>query len=399
MAQLETKFKFRDSEGKLTEAVLSEESYKAAAESGMSLTQWMNNTYDTDSAKYGDVLAQAMASCGLVIAANNDSGLRPTSIKQMMGEGLNVKAGAIVSPDGSQNNTPAGRLFFPEVILQSIESQLREDKTDFFTGFNSLISSTETVSAPEFKRPIIDVTAPEASESQSTAQLAEPASMVTITADNRTTPIPSKAIGLMISDQAMENSAVDLVAIAMERQAYGERVRMVEGQIADIISGNSDLGLSALSSVTAASLDSGITVAGTISQAAWIKYLRANYQTMNISNIIMDIDTALAIEGRSGKPTNVTDDPQSPRIDSLFNVDNLGITPPRVFLMPTSVVGANTLVGLDNRWALRRYINVNANYSVIENFLLRRGTGFRVDVGESVTRLYDDAFSVLTLTV
>lgn len=398
MAQIEQKFTFLDAQGNPQEAVLSEESYKEAADHGISLTQLMDLKYDTDASRYGDVMAQAMASCGLVVGAN-DSGLRPTTLKQMLGEGMVVRAGSIVSPDGSANNTAAGRLFFPEIILQSIESQLREDKTDFFTGFNSLISSTETVTAPEFKRPIIDVTAPEGSESQPIAQLAEPASMVTITAADRTTPIPSTGIGLMISDQAMANSSIDLVAIAMNRQAFGERVRMVEGQIADIISGNSDLGLSALSSITAQSLDALVTTAGTITQKAWIHFLRDNYQTMNISNLIMDLDTALAIEGRTGKPTNQNDDPQSPRIDSLFNVDNLGITPPRVFLLPTSVVGANTLVGLDNRWALRRYVNVNANYSVIENFLLRRATGMRVDIGESVTRLYDDAFKKMTLTV
>ena len=399
MPQLEAKFKFFDAEGKVQEGTISEESYKAAAANGMSLSQWMTNTYETDESKYGDVMAQGLASCGFVLKEDSQRGFRPTKLSQMIGNGLSVRAGSITSPDGSGNNTPAGRLFFPEVVLQSIESQLRSDKTDFFQGFTSLIATTETVDVPEVKRPVINVTAPEGSESQPTAQLAEPAAMVTITAADRTDPIPSKGIGLMISDQAMQNSSIDLVGIAMERQAYGERVRMVEGQLADVISGNSDLGISALSSVTAQSFDSSISAAGTLTQKAWIHYLRAEYQKRSITNIICDIDTALAIEGRSNKPTNQTDDPRSPRIDSLFNVDNLGITAPNVFLVDTAVAGANTLVGLDNRFSLIRYINTSAQYDAIEAFLLRRATGFRVDYSEGVKRLYDDAFSVMTLSV
>jgi hypothetical protein len=63
------------------------------------------------------------------------------------------------------------------------------------------------------------------------------------------------------------------------------------------------------------------------------------------------------------------------------------------------VIAANTIVGLDSRYAIRRVINAQAAYSAIEQYLLRRATAFRVDYGEYSHRLYDDAFSVMTLTV
>jgi hypothetical protein len=130
-----------------------------------------------------------------------------------------------------------------------------------------------------------------------------------------------------------------------------------------------------------------------------VKYLRANYRKMTITDIICDIDTALAIEGRSGKPTINSDDPNSPRIDALFTLQNLGISAPRILLVDTAVTGANTIVGLDRRYAIRRVVNVAASYSAIEQYVMRRATSFRVDFGEIAHKLMTDAWSKMTLTV
>lgn len=394
MSELEAKFNFLDRDGRNCEGTVQIEDYKAAAEHGVSLSQYMEQKFDTNSALYGSVFQQALASHGFVVKPDAATGLQSTKLSDMF-SGMSIKAGAITSPDGTANNTPAGRLFFPEVILQSISKTLSEDKSDFFAGYESLIGGTETVNAPEFKRAVIDDSAPEASESMSTAQLAEPPIMVSITAEDRTTPIPGKAIGMIVSDQALQSTSLDLVTLVMGRQAYGERVRMVEGQLSDVISGNSDLNLTALTTINSSTLDSAATSGATFTQKAWIHYLRDNYQTMNISNIVCTIDTALFLEGRANKPTNQDDDPNSPRIDSLFSIDNLGIVAPRVFLVASSVVPDDRVVGLDNRWALRRYVNVSASYQAIEAFAIRRATAMRVDYGEALTRLYDDAFRVM----
>ena len=392
---LETKFNLIDSAGRQQEATTSLTDYREAADSGLSYSQFLSRKFDTDEAKYGSVLSQALLSNNLILNSDRQMGIKASSMKDVI-NGTSVSAGAIVSPDGSGNGTPAGRLFFPEVILQTINANLTEDKSDFFAGYESLLSGTESIAAPEFKQPKITVTAPEASESMSAAQLAEPAAMVSITAADSTTPIPTKAIGLMISEQALSSTSLDLVNIVMGRQAYGERVRMVTSQLADCINGNSDLNMAALPTFAASTLDAASTNAANFSQKAWIHYLRDNYETMGITNIVCTVDTALFIEGRTGKPTNQSDDPNSPRIDSLFSVDNLGITAPRVFIVDASVVPDETVVGLDNRWALRRYINVTASYEAIEEFALRRAKAFRVDYGQMTSRFYDDAFRVMT---
>ena len=59
--------------------------------------------------------------------------------------------------------------------------------------------------------------------------------------------------------------------------------------------------------------------------------------------------------------------------------------------------GANIFVGLDPRYAIQRFVNVSASYDAIETYVMRRATSFRVDYGEMASRLYDEAWSVLSL--
>ncbi len=397
---LTAKFKFRDDNDALQEGEVSLEDYRAAADTagGISLSQYLARKFPTNVKLHGSILSQALASTGLSIGRDQGMGIQSSKLSDIF-NGVKVQAGAITSPDGTGNTTPAGRLFFPEVILQTIAAALEDNKGDFFQGYESLIGGTETVNAPEFKRARIDLTAPEGSESMSVAQLAEPPAMVSITAADSTTPIPTKAIGLIVSEQALATTSFDLVNTVMGRQAYGERVRMVENQLNDVFNGNSDLGLTALPIFQADTLDALIVATGNITQKAWVHYLRDNYQRMTVTNIVCTIDTALAIENRTNKPNVQTDDPKSKRIDTLFNIDNLSLSPPRVFLVDAAVVPENRIIGLDQQWALRRYINVSASYEAIEAFVIRRAKAFRVDHGEALTRLFDDAFTSMDLIV
>ena len=76
---------------------------------------------------------------------------------------------------------------------------------------------------------------------------------------------------------------------------------------------------------------------------------------------------------------------------------NLGITQPRIVPVDADVFGAAHLVGLDPRYAIQRFVNVSASYDAIEEYVMRKATGFRVDFGEMSTRLYDEAWSVVSL--
>ena len=373
--------------------------YKIAADKGMSLSQHINSKVKDYDASRGTPFEQMMASAGMFIRPSETTGIKSPTMKQVMDGGLSgMNVGSIVRPDGS-DGTPSGRLLFPEIVLQIIESELTEDKSDFVEGYNQMVGQTISVTSPKVEQPILNTSGPRAADqaSQPIAQLAEPAVMVSVTVSDTTRRIPTKSIGLTISDEALQATTLDLVGLAMTHQAREERIRIIEGNIANMVNGDTDLGETALSGVNADTFDGTIAADGVLTQLAWIKYLRAQYQKRTITHIMCDVDTALAIEGRSGKPTINGDDPNSPRIDTLFSVENLGLTAPRILLLDTAILGANTIVGLDSRYAIRRVINVNAAYSAIEQYVMRRATGFRVDYGEISHKLFTDAWSRMDL--
>jgi len=396
------KFNIVDHTGSRQEVDFDVTAYRAAGENQQSLSQHLETQYPSQ-AGGPTTFEQCMAQAGLFVRGDRSSGIHPPTMKSVIDGNIKMDAASIVRNDGTGNNTVTGRLLFPEVIMQIIESELSESKDDLLAGYDSMIATTAFVTSPKVDQPVINVTAPQADKyrSQPIAQLAEPSALVTITLAERSHRIPTKAIGLTISDQALEATTLDLVGIAMTQQAGQERIRIVEEAIIDMTAATADVDTDpdgvGLTAFEAKSLDA-TQVAGGMTQKAWIHFLRDNYRTMSVSHIMCDIDTAMAIENRVGKPINATDDPNSPRIDSLFSVMNLGIASPRVLLMDTAVIGAQTVVGLDSRYAIRRIVNVNAAYSAIENYVMRRATSFRVDYGEISHKLMADAWKKMVLT-
>jgi hypothetical protein len=70
------------------------------------------------------------------------------------------------------------------------------------------------------------------------------------------------------------------------------------------------------------------------------------------------------------------------------------------FITEDSLLGANTLVGLDRSKAIRRVVYAGAEYSGIEEYVMRKATAFRIDWAERYERNgYDEAFKMMTLTV
>ena len=175
---------------------------------------------------------------------------------------------------------------------------------------------------------------------------------------------------------------------------------MAENNLKAILSGDVDQKMTALPTRKANTLDAAIVNAGEITHLGWVKYLRTNYQKRSITNVVTDIDTAYAIEQRSGRPniqTNFNGNGSNFAVNAT--VDNLMAASPRILMVDPAILGANTIMGLDNRFALRRVVNVAATYSAIEQYVMRRAQAMRVDFGEMTHRLFDDAFDVLTLTL
>lgn len=396
-----TKFKMRDQEGNLTEVPFHASEYQTAADAKLTLSQYLSQKYGggTDEGKYGPVVSQFMASANMFLGSDMATGLRSPSMKEIVNDGIQMSN--VIRNDGSDRNSVAGRLLFPEIVMRTMEANLSSNYDDFIGGWNGLIAMTESINGPIFDQPLINTQAARDSRANPISQLAMPDQMMSITTSNVPRRILTRSIGVQISEEAQAATSLQLVNLAVTAQSRGERVALIEEDIAAILNGDTDRSAAdtALATFKANTLDSSIVAAGNMTHKAWIKYLRANYRLRNIDAIVCDLATALAIEGRSGKPTRDTVYAPGSNFGVDLTIDNLAAKAPRVLIVDDGVIPANTVMGLDTRYGLRRVINVNAQYSAVQEFILRRGTGFRIDYGEVTHRLYDPAFSVMTLTV
>jgi hypothetical protein len=370
--------------------------YRAAADAGLALPQYLNREFKTDASKNGTVFDQVCASEGISIQGNREIGIRPSTMYEMVhGTGVSIDAAV-----NTKEAVPASRILFPAVFLQAVEDRLQSSLSMTKNAFESLIASDESISGDRYEQPQINYDKPTVARSQGIAQLAAPASMVTITTSDKAFRIPNFSLGLEVSDQALKASSLDFVAMSVARQAAVQGNERAQGYMLALLNGdvdNADGSLASKGKVTAGSaLDSASNAV--LTQKAWIKYMVLNSQKRTITHIVTDIDGALAIENRTGRPTNQTDNANSPRINTQFQVANpLWPDVVNLFITVDPSWPAGTIMGFDKNWAIRRVRNLNAEYEAIEAYVMRRSTMMRFDFGEHVNRLFDDAFDVLTL--
>lgn len=334
------------------------------------------------------------------VYAQLGAGMKGVKLNYVLG-GLGINAGA-ATEDGSV----AGRLLGLPYLMDYIENKLTSTDYGIQALFNRKAVQVESIPGTKFDRPILDFKRPEGARSRSIAQLAEPTSMLTLTTSDKSWKIPGSAIGMEISDEAAAVTSLDLVALSMARQAEVEALERVEDQLLSFLNGDSDLDMSALATVTGAvknaktDFDSSLTVAGTLSQKAWVNWLFYGSRVRSIDTVITNLAGALAIENRIGRPVVTGDNATSKRIDTLENVVNPSWPDTvDIIISHDPAWPANTVVGFDSRYAYHVVNSTTLNYTATEQFAIRRSTKIRVDSGSIAYRLFDDAWQVLTLTV
>jgi len=231
--------------------------------------------------------------------------------------------------------------------------------------------------------------------------------MLSLTASDVTQTIPTTAIGMEISQKAMAETSLDLVALTMTRflQVADENEWITN--MLGVLNGNLDgpttpvsTDTAALAQVKADQYDSAIVAAGALTQKGWLKYLYNNSKKARKTHMVLDFDAALAVDNRSGRPTNVQND-STDRLDVPFQIAYPDMNEPVKFIVMPEGSGwtANTLMGLDKAYALAKIVSSSVNYSAIEDILMKRSREFRIDRGFIVHRIFADAFDVLSLTL
>lgn len=325
--------------------------------------------------------------------------------KIMSGKALAERQGVDFTAAAIQNDgSITGRLVTQAYLMDAIENKLVSSDYGFTGLFNSHAAVVDSISNTKFDRPILNFSKPEGARSRSIAQLSEPASMLSITVSDTSYKIPGTSIGMEYSDEALMSVSLPIITLAMTRQAEVENLERIEGYMLAFLNGDTDVGMTALSSVAGAiknaKTDYDPTLAvGKLNQAAWIGWLFNNSRKRKISTVITDLKGAMAIAIRADRPTVMTDNPTSNRIDSIESVVNpTWADKVDVIISSDPNWPANTIVGFDDRFAYHVVNSTTLSYSAMEAYAIRRATKMRIDSGSIAYRLFDDAWSVLTLT-
>lgn len=396
--------KFVDSDG-VQEVTLGLQHWQAAQDKNLSLRQFINQKYPTTADAKHDTFTQMCQSVGLYTKPARELGVRPISMKEIENGGLEFGVGM----SGTEVSPVQTKILFPAVIAELVENKLQFDRMSAIAAFDVMLADVYSVAGRRIEQPYIDYTrnnGPEGTRNQARAQGAEPATMMTIKAGEKTLTIGETPLAVTVTDEAMQATTIDMVALAMARQAEVEAFTRVGEDLLAVLQGNADAGsygTSALPSVTAKSLDSTISAAATLTELAYAKWLYTGLEKRRINYIVTDFAGAWAIHNRTGKPTQDKDETKVPSdpfnaVASIFYPTLLNQV--EIFVVPsTAGWPANTLMGFDSRYAMRKWVNTLATYSDVERYVLRRASTFVVSFGSKVTRYFDDAFSVLTLTV
>jgi hypothetical protein len=379
---------FLDASGNVQQLPITVEMYRAAADANMTLPQFINAQHPTDHERYGSAFNQILASEGIFVRPNRELGIRATTMDEILNGKRGVQAASVV-----KDAVPTSRILFPAVTLQAVEDKLVANLTMTANAFDELVGYEESINQERYEQPVINFDKPEAGRSQGIGQLAQPASMMTITVSDKAYRIPTWSLGMEISDQALKASTLDFVAMSLARQAAIERNERAQNYVLALLNGDVDNGEAALALDNSTSFDAAAT-GGVMTHEAWMKYLMKNGTKRTITHIVTDINMALKVEKRTGKPVITQDDSNTSRIDTQFAIMNpTWAKNPKVFLVDQSSWPANTMMGLDKNWAIRRVRNLSAEYNAIEAYVMRRSTALRFDFGEHVNRMYPEAFA------
>ena len=338
---------------------------------------------------------QLFAQCGLYRTADLKSGIKPAKIRDILDGGGLSAAGT------APGSTGISRFVAPAAILAGVQNDIYEDRSGVLAQFMNLVAFTQSVAGNRYEKPVFNYDPARNSRAKPVAQLAEPTSIGLLTVGEQSGTIPIFASGLEISDQAMDYFGFAEVQKCMSIMATYDIAERADGWLLSMMAGDADHGMAALSGdqvEKAVTIDSAIAAAGVLTQKAWIKWIAKHSKRAPITHVITDIDGALAIQNRIGRPTANTDNQTSQRMDTIEVVmDPLWPSNLPIYIVTDANWPVNTILGISKPNAIVLHESSTANYSSVEQFVTRRSTKFRIDYGAVAARFYTRAFHRLNL--
>lgn len=384
------------------------EIYKQAKDAGLSVPSYINRTYADADSKVGSAFDQLCLSAGVFAMDKNAYGLTSATVADVMDGKYALSAGNVAGVGTTTGNS--SRVLFPAALIAQVEASLAKDRATDGVIFDSMIAQDISIASDVFEQPIVNFGSvgtgsqggkgPVGAKAQRVTQLAEPASMLSITTSDRVRRLPAWGLGIEFSDQALAATTMDLLNLTVSRAVEVEMDSHAYSWITNLWAGDLDMGTSAIASVNASTLDAAST-GGALTHKAWVKFLYRLRKQRKVDYIICDPDTYLAIEGRVNRPGVNSYDPSLARIDPQAQMINSMIGDVKVFMVDSAADGgpvpANTIYAVDSRYGIARVTNTAANYQASESFAMKRSTSMRLDWSAECFPLYTEAFDVLVL--
>lgn len=404
--------KFYDAAGAVQDVEILPTIYKEADAANLTVSAYVNRKYETDVEKYGPAFNQMLAACGLIVpdaATQKIFGLRAPNMQSVLDGTASFFAGPNTQQFG--NAAPAtgtSRTLFPAAIIAYMETALIKNYDMDRVQFDRMVGIDFAVATDRFEQPQINMSTfngPNSALSSRRAQLAGPAAMMQFTTSDKTRKIPTYALGMEFSKEALRATTLDLVGMSVARQMMVEKDAWVNSYISDFYAGDLDNNISSLTTLgytTTTILMDPACPATKISQTAWLKFLFRRRKYRVIDWIMCDLATYLKLEARVGRPSLTAIDTLLPRVEAQATVQNAVIGDVKVFIVDDAADGGplptDTILGLDSRYAIARVRNTSADVTAAENYALRQAEAFMVQYAEMCYRIHDDAFDVLTVS-
>lgn len=391
--------KFIDKDGGQQEAPIGLDTVAAAQAEKLTVRQYINQEYPT-TAGNPETFVQLCASEGIYFGNDENLGIHTQRASNLR----SIFEPSAASGGNNADAVPASRILFPPALLAAIDADLPLDRVSPVDVFNQTIAITDTVNKARVERPVIDYktpNGPDEAQSQRASQNAEPVNMALITASDVARKIPTYTLGITVTDEALDATTLPMLALTLRRQKEVEMFRRAGDAVNAMLTGDVDHGTSALPVTKASAYDSAIVADGKLTQKAWMLWLNHNILQLSIDWVYVDsIETAMAIEGREGRPVVVDDAGKDGRMNTGLDIVYPSMARAvKCFVAPKEwALPPNTIMGIQSSHAIAKIVNSSASYEASTRFAMRRAEAMRFDFAEDFYRLFDDAFSVLSLT-
>lgn len=374
------------------EISVDEKVYEKAHDAKCSVPQYLEREYgkDLDAKEHGTVFSQLLAQCNMNLSKDQTTGLGSATLGDIY---KGTGPAAAITGDA----VPLSRILMPAAVLELVEQNRMADTASDVRAFESMIAVDTSISGNRYEQPVFDASGADSQELSRIDQLQVPNIIGTLKVAERAGSIPTYSYGVEISDEAVKAMTIDQVAIYLSRMASVQAALQVDMHLNALTQGDKDLGQAALVGKQSDAYDTAST-GGVLTHRAYVKWLRENRRRRTVTHVLCDEDTYFKVVDRKGRPTANTLYVEDKEIHAYpQRVMNYGFQEPEIFIVNNGVIPANTLVGLDSKFAIARIRNTEANYQATEELVMRKGKQMRFDSGSVTYRLDDSAWTVLNI--